>query len=95
MCYLNKGKNLVLTNVYPSGNNLYRNMFVHKRVRSYKEQGLVCDLMEFNTRSGEQYREFEGVNIVSGEEDMLFNVLSKAPLKQFVYIFWMKECGKF
>lgn len=81
MCYLNKGKNLVLTNVYPSGNNLYRNMFVHKRVRSYKEQGLVCDLMEFNTRSGEQYREFEGVNIVSGEEDMLFNVLSKSTIE--------------
>ena len=65
-CFLNKGKSIILTNTYPSEKNLYRNMFVHKRVKSYKDQGLVCDLMEFTARADERYREFEGINIISG-----------------------------
>lgn len=80
-CFLNKGKTLILTNAYPSEEHLYKNMFVHKRVKAYKEQGVLCDVMEFNKRVDQSYREFDGVSVVSGQEDMLRNILSKSTIE--------------
>jgi glycosyltransferase involved in cell wall biosynthesis len=37
-------KYLVLTNIYPSNDDLYRNAFVHRRVKLYKEKGLDVDV---------------------------------------------------
>lgn len=80
-CFLNRDKVLVLTNTYPSSTNLYRNMFVHKRVKAYKEQGLVCDVMEFDGNTAKRYREFEDVNIISGQEETLYRILSQSTVK--------------
>lgn len=72
---------LLLTNYYPSADILYRNMFVHKRIRSYKDVGQLCDIMEWNSYSHERYREFEQIDIISGQEDTLCDILSKGRVK--------------
>lgn len=74
-CFLSRSSILVLSNQYPSPQALYRNMFVHKRVSSYKEEGLLCDVMRMNIFSKNSFSEFEGINIVEGQADRLYSIL--------------------
>lgn len=80
-CFLSTKDVLILTNYYPSANMLYRNMFVHKRIKSYKDAGQLCDVMEWNSYSQERYREFEQIDIISGQENILSDILSKGKVK--------------
>lgn len=79
--FITRGKVLVLTNQYPSHDNLYRNMFVHKRVLLYKENGILCDVMRMNVYAQSGYREFEGVNILEGHAKELHNLLASGTIK--------------
>ena len=74
--FLSRSNVLVLTNQYPSYDNLYRNMFVHKRMTAYKEDGNVYDVMRMNIYAKDGFREFEGINVVEGYCEKLENVLS-------------------
>lgn len=74
--FLSRTNKLILTNQYPSPDSLYRNMFVHKRVLEYKKEHLVCDVMRMNLWSSNEFREFEGINIIEGQEERLANILS-------------------
>lgn len=71
----------VLTNHYPEDGNLYRNMFVHKRVMKYKEAGMDCEVLRINPYAKEQYREFSGVNVIDGTAETLRSVLEQGKLK--------------
>ena len=75
-CFLTRSSVLVLTNHYPAPGDLYRNMFVHKRVAIYKEQGCPVDVLRMNPYAKEQFREFEGVNVAEGHGDMLLTALT-------------------
>lgn len=70
-CFLARSNVLVLTNHYPAPDDLYRNMFVHKRVSAYKEQGKLVDVMQMNRFTTDAVREFEGINILEGQAKML------------------------
>ncbi|WP_252247354.1 glycosyltransferase [Clostridium sp. ZBS4] len=74
-CFISRSNVLVLTNNYPSSEELYRNMFVHKRMMSYKEEGNIYDIMRMNIYAKSQYREFEGINVVEGQANTLANIL--------------------
>ena len=74
-CFLNKGNVLVLSNIYPSYDNLYRNAFVHQRVKGYKNEGYNVDVMCFNNVDPIGYREFEGIDVVTGFTKELENIL--------------------
>lgn len=65
-CFISKSNVLVLTNIYPAYDDLYRNAFVHQRVKGYKEQGLNVDVMCFNNVNPVGYREFDGIDVVTG-----------------------------
>lgn len=80
-CFVSSTDVLMLTNYYPSAERLYRNMFVHKRIRSYKDAGRPCDVMEWNSYSQERYREFEQIDIVSGQGDTLSDILTRGKVK--------------
>ncbi|MBR7132977.1 MAG: glycosyltransferase [Clostridia bacterium] len=73
-CFIPRTDTLVLTTHYPSPDNLYRNMFVHKRLTQYKESGKSMDVMRFSDRS--IVREFEGINVIEGEQTMLSSILN-------------------
>ena len=73
--YLLRSKVLILTNHYPQPDNLYRNMFVHKRILAYKEAGCLCDIMRMNIYAGNGFREFEGINVIEGQGTTLLHIL--------------------
>lgn len=70
-----KAEYLVITNHYPAEDDLYRNGFVHRRVLDYRRLGTQVDV--FRHRAGERlaYREFEGVDVISGGDDALAALL--------------------
>lgn len=79
-CFLSRNRILVLSNQYPSPRALYRNMFVHKRIMAYKEEGLLCDVMRMNTFCNNEFSEFEGINIIEGYADRLGNILESGKI---------------
>ena len=62
---------LVITNNYPSYNDLYKNAFVHSRVKAYKESGVACDVFRFKSDTTLSYHEFEDINVTTGGAEAL------------------------
>lgn len=75
-CFLSRSSTLILSNQYPSPQALYRNMFVHKRVTAYRDEGFLCDVMRMNIYCENKFSEFENINVVEGQADRLGNILS-------------------
>ena len=50
-------------------------MFVHKRLLAYKSKNRVVDVMRMNIYAQDGFCEFEGINIVDGQSEMLANIL--------------------
>jgi glycosyltransferase involved in cell wall biosynthesis len=72
---------LVLTNHYPDYDDLYRNGFVHSRVKSYRRAGLEVDVFLLRHDQPLSYREFEGVSVTSGSKVALHRLLGSARYK--------------
>ncbi|MCF1432202.1 MAG: glycosyltransferase, partial [Shewanella sp.] len=73
---LARGDYLLVTNNYASYDDLYKNGFVHSRVKAYKAEGMACDVFRFKADTNISYHEFEGVDIVSGGAEVLASQLS-------------------
>lgn len=69
-------KILCLTNHYPSYDNIYRNGFVHARIKLYEQNGVKVSVFQFSKATQVQFSEFEGINVVSGNSDYLRFVLA-------------------
>jgi spore maturation protein CgeB/glycosyltransferase involved in cell wall biosynthesis len=67
---------LVVTNHYPSYDDLYRNAFVHSRVLAYARRGTKCDVFNFRPQETTQFREYEKVDVMSGPPQTLHKLLS-------------------
>lgn len=67
---------LVLTKQYPDYDDLYKYGFLHTRLRSYKDLGLNVDVFRFTNEDGNTYREFEDIDVVSGDANLLDATLS-------------------
>lgn len=79
--FLSRSNTLILTNHYPSEKELYRNMFVHRRMEAYKEEGHVFDIFRMNVYAQEGFREFEGINVTEGHAEALDKVLRNGRIK--------------
>lgn len=79
-CYLTRSNVLVLSNHYPSPEALYRNMFVHKRMTSYKADGKTYDVMRMNPYASECFREFEGINVIETKGSELISILESGSI---------------
>lgn len=73
--YLSRSDTLILTNHYPSADDLYKNAFVQTRVQGYKSEGYLVDVMRMYPYSNNGYREYAGINITEGHEDTLDSIL--------------------
>lgn len=71
---------LVVTNHYPQQDQLYRNMFVHKRMLCYKQAGHAFDVMRVNLYANPGYREFDGINVMEGHAEQLALALEKGKI---------------
>lgn len=78
--FLSRSNVLILTNHYPAPDDLYRNMFVHKRVQAYKRDGHVADVMRMYPYAKDTFREFEGINVIEGHADKLDSILSNGTI---------------
>ncbi|MCC3297594.1 glycosyltransferase [Arthrobacter caoxuetaonis] len=68
---LSDKRKLVVTNHYPSYNDLYRHGFVHSRVRAYGEAGMPTAVFVLNQNLTQGTYEFEGVDVeVGGAEEL-------------------------
>ncbi|QOL24411.1 glycosyltransferase [Thalassotalea sp. LPB0316] len=72
---IGRSDTLVLTNHYPSYDNLYRNGFVHSRVNSYREKNVNVDVFRFWPDTNISHHEYDNVDVVTGGGDVLEHLL--------------------
>ncbi|MEG0834337.1 MAG: glycosyltransferase [Christensenellaceae bacterium] len=89
--FLSKADTLVLTNAYPQEGNLYKNMFLHKRIKEYKRLGHLCDILRFNPYQNGEYYEFEGCNILCGQAAELNRILLSSNINNVLIHFVTPE----
>lgn len=84
-------EHLLLTNIYPSYNDLYRNSFVHARVKAYKEHGVGVDVFQLRNSSTLSFYEFEDIDVTIGSKDALRNLLQNNNYKSILVHFLNKD----
>jgi len=72
---IGQSKHLILTNIYPSYDDLYRNGFVHSRVKAYQKKGIIVDVFSLEKNPVSLYREFNNIDVISGSVLELDNLL--------------------
>ncbi len=78
---------LLITNQYPSYDNLYRNGFVHSRVYEYVKNNISVDVFKLQKCEGVSYDEFKGVDITIGNKEILRNVIWNSKYKTILVHF--------
>lgn len=72
-----RAQNLVITNRYPSSDDLYKNGFVHTRVRRYIQAGVPTEVFVLDEGTSLRFREFEGVSVITGNSETLETLLDQ------------------
>ncbi|WP_210447116.1 FkbM family methyltransferase [Vibrio crassostreae] len=78
---------LILTNNYPSYDDLYRNGFVHSRAKAYQSQGIGADV--FRLRQGEpvSWHEYQDISVTTGAQSALRKMLQSGQYKHILVHF--------
>ncbi|HJW54055.1 MAG TPA: glycosyltransferase, partial [Burkholderiaceae bacterium] len=84
---IGQAEHLVLTNHYPSYEDLYRNGFVHSRVRAYRERGVRCDVFRLRPDESVSFHEFEDVDVTTGSQEVLNKMLCSGQYKNVLVHF--------
>ena len=66
---------LLVTNEYPSNDDLYRNAFVHTRVRAYLDAGRPVDVLRYARGTAPTWHEFDGVRVLTASDESLATML--------------------
>lgn len=74
---LDRSRTMVLTNNYPDYADLYRNGFLHSRLRRYAAQGLRPSVFRLRDTHKPTFSEFENIDVVTAEGDILDAMLSQ------------------
>jgi len=72
---LERSRHLLVTNHYPSYDDLYRNGFVHSRVRAYRQHGVNVDVFRLRKNQAVTYHEFEDTDVLTGSAETLERML--------------------
>lgn len=73
---IGRGDCLLVTNHYPSYDDLYRNGFVHTRVAAYAERGLRVDVFRLRGKEALSYHEFRDIDVITGSANALHTLLT-------------------
>ncbi len=86
--HLSNNNYLLLTNMYPSEHDLYRNAFVHRRIKLYKEFGLNVDVYSLDKKGTllSNY-EFESIKVLKGDYKGLETILKFKKYKKILIHF--------
>lgn len=82
---------LLLTNHYPSYDDLYRNAFVHSRVRGYQEHGVNVDVFRLRRNQPLAWHEFQNVDVTTGSQDALRRILASGRYRHVLVHFLDQE----
>lgn len=86
---------LILTNAYPEKNNLYRNMFVHRRSLLYKKNKLKADVFRFNLNEDTLgHYKFDDTFVLTGGKNELSDLLNRKKYKKILIHFVNKDMIK-
>lgn len=66
---------LLLTNHYPSYEDLYRNGFVHSRVKAYREHNTAVDVFRLRKDQPISWHEFQNMDVITGSQQALRRML--------------------
>jgi len=72
---LGQADHLLVTNHYPSYDDLYRNGFVHTRVRAYAESGIKVDIFRLRKDEPISWHEFQNADVTTGSQNALRKML--------------------
>lgn len=89
--FVAKSNTLVLAKQYPAYDDLYKYGFLHSRVRAYKDQNHIVDILRFtDDTSALGFREFESIDVFSGNSGNLKNILESGQIKN-IFVHLMDE----
>ena len=88
---ISDSETLVLTNNYPDYDDLYRNGFVHSRVKAYRSQAVETNVFCFQAGHNLSFREFEGIDVLSGSASALEKLLNSGRCKRVLVHFLDEE----
>ncbi|EOA05188.1 type 12 methyltransferase [Herbaspirillum frisingense GSF30] len=71
---------LVLSKQYPAYDDLYRYGFLHTRIRAYRAAGVLTEVFRISPQPP-GYREFEGVDVATGDAELLDATLATGQVK--------------
>lgn len=81
---------LLLTNHYPSDDALYRNAFVHSRVKGYQTAGVQVDVFRSRPKAPLSIHSFDGVTVFTGCPSLLSPALAAGRYDQVLVHFLEK-----
>ncbi|MBM6920226.1 glycosyltransferase family 4 protein [Phocea massiliensis] len=85
---------LVLTNNYPSEDNLYANGFVHTRVLGYLKKGIEVEVFVCKKNMGQTTYTYQGVSVVTGSANDLKTYLEEHQVEKICIHFLSPEMIK-
>lgn len=82
-------KYLLITNMYPKEGDLYRNAFIHSRIRSYIKYQSNIDITVFVLNDNIQYNQytFETINVIEGNNETLLSTIKNLKPKKLLIHF--------
>lgn len=78
---------LVLSNLYPQYNDLYRYGFLHTRLRAYKQEDLETGVLRFNSTIAPGFSEFGDIDITTGFKNELHQLLQSGKITKVLVHF--------
>lgn len=78
---------LLLTNHYPSYQDLYRNGFVHTRVKAYREHGVAVDVFRLRKDEPVSWHEYQAIQVCTGSQHALRKALETGRYKHVLVHF--------
>lgn len=78
---------LLLTNHYPSYDDLYRNGFVHSRVKAYREYGVSVDIFRLRKDQPINWHEFQDIDVTTGSQQALRRMLASGRYRHILVHF--------
>lgn len=88
---LDREKYLVLANAYPSSNQLYKNGFIHRRVKWYQEEGLDVDVYSMNKNQDLASYSYDGTEVYTGNGKGLLYLLRENNYRKILIHFPNEE----
>lgn len=70
---------LVLAKQYPAYNDLYKYGFLHSRLAAYRKEGVITDMFRMQP-ANTFYREFEGIDVATGDARLLDATLASGQI---------------